>query len=180
LKVNDASGNPIEVGASVVWQIKDTCRATFGVASAADYIRVQSEAALRMVVGAHPYDGADAGKTLRGNTREIAQELVAAIGVNVRLAGIRVIDAQIAHLAYAQEIASAMLKRQQAEQVIAAREVIVEGAVSMVKKAIDKLESEGIVKLEPADRVQLVCNLMTVLVGESEAQPVVQLGSRKY
>ena len=177
LKVNDAHGNPIEIAAVIAWQVADTRRAVFAVEDYEGYIRAQSESALRQVAGSHPYDGEDASRTLRGNVAGITQELMAAIDTHVAAAGIQVVDARIAHLAYAPEIASAMLKRQQALQVVAARQTIVEGAVGMVETALRALEARDIVQLDSAQRAQLVTNLLTVLVGEGEAQPVLQMGA---
>lgn len=177
LKVNDAHGNPIEVAAVIAWQVADTRRAAFAVEDYAGYIRAQSESALRQVAGTHPYDGEDPARTLRGNVAGVTRELMEAIESHVEAAGIRVVDARIAHLAYAPEIASAMLKRQQALQVVAARQTIVEGAVGMVETALRALEARDIVQLDSAQRAQLVTNLLTVLVGEGEAQPVLQMGA---
>lgn len=177
LKVNDAQGNPIEIAAVIAWQVDDTFRAMFEVESYAEYIRIQSESALRQVAGTHPYDGPNQASTLRGNVAGTTRELIDTIGSHVEPAGLRVLDARLAHLAYSPEIAMAMLRQQQAAQVVAARQTIVEGAVGMVEIALKQLEERGIVSLDGAQRAQLVTNLMTVLVGENEAQPVVQVGS---
>lgn len=177
LKVNDALGNPIEIAAVIAWQVQDTFRAMFEVENFADYIRIQSESALRQVAGTHPYDGPKQNTTLRGNVQATTQELIETIGSHVEPAGLRVLDARLAHLAYSPEIAMAMLRQQQAAQVVAARQTIVEGAVGMVEIALQQLETRGIVRLDSSQRAQLVTNLMTVLVGENEAQPVVQVSS---
>lgn len=176
LKVNDATGTPVEIGAAIAWEVEDTAKALFSVTDYTNYIVTQSETALRQVAGQHPYDSDDSGHSLRGNIQGVAHELIDAIEDAVAAAGIRVVDARIAHLAYAPEIAGAMLRKQQADQVIAAREKIVDGAVSMVQTAIERLTKEKIVELKPEDRVRLVTNLMTVLVSDREATPTLALG----
>lgn len=174
LKVNDRAGNPVEVGAVVVWRVADTARAAFDVADYETYIGIQTESAVRVVVSARWYDGDEQGRnSLRADLDSVAQALADTIQEHVSLAGLEIIEARIAHLAYAPEIASAMLRRQQAEAVVAARERIVEGAVGMVKLAIDQLERDGVVKLAEADRVHLVGNLLTVLVSDNETHPVI-------
>ncbi len=176
LKVNDLAGNPIEVAAVIVWRVYDTARATFDVEDYIDYVTMQSESAVRQVVSERYYDGDEAGgNSLRGDLDTVARMLVESIQAHCALAGLEILEARISHLAYASEIAGAMLRRQQAVAVVAARTQIVEGAVSMVKLGIDRLESEGVVELSPADRVRLITNLMTVLVGDSETQPVVSV-----
>lgn len=177
LKVNDANGNPIEIGAVIAWQVSDTFRAMFEVEAYSEYIRVQSESALRQVAGSHPYDGPNRNATLRGNVQGTAKELIETIEQHVEPAGLRVLDARLAHLAYAPEIAMAMLRQQQAQQVVAARQTIVAGAVGMVEIALSQLESRKLVQLSNDQRAQLVTNLMTVLVGENEAQPVLQMST---
>lgn len=176
LKVNDLAGNPIEVAAVIVWRVYDTARATFDVEDYIDYVTMQSESAVRQVVSERYYDGdEDGGNSLRGDLDTVARMLVESIQAHCALAGLEILEARISHLAYASEIAGAMLRRQQAVAVVAARTQIVEGAVSMVKLGIERLESEGVVELSPADRVRLITNLMTVLVGDSETQPVVSV-----
>jgi regulator of protease activity HflC (stomatin/prohibitin superfamily) len=176
LKVNDKSGNPVEVAAVVAWCVRDTARAAFDVENYAGFVAIQSESALRQVVSSRHYDGdADNGNSLRGDLEAVAQFLTETIQTHVDLAGIEIIEAKIAHLAYAAEIASAMLRRQQAAAVVAARALIVEGAVSMVQLALSRLEAEKIVQLGEADRILLVTNLMTVLVSENETQPVLSM-----
>ena len=177
LKVNDRAGNPIEVAAVVVWRVSDTARAAFDVEDYATYIGIQSESAVRAVVSARWYDGDEQGRhSLRGDLDAVAERLAASLQEHVSLAGLEILEARISHLAYAPEIASAMLRRQQAEAVVAARTHIVNGAVGMVRLGIEQLEAEGVVKLSDADRVRLVTNLMTVLVSDSETHPVLSVG----
>lgn len=176
LKVNDRAGNPIEVGAVVVWRVADTARATFDVEDYNTYIAIQTESAIRLVTSARWYDGDEQGRhSLRADLESVAQTLADTIQEHVALAGLEIIEARIAHLAYAPEIASAMLRRQQAEAVVAARSYIVEGAVGMVRMAIEQLERDKVVQLGEADRIRLVGNLMTVLVSESETHPVLSV-----
>jgi regulator of protease activity HflC (stomatin/prohibitin superfamily) len=176
LKVNDRAGNPIEVGAVVVWRVANTARAAFDVEDYAAYILIQTESAVRVVASARWYDGDEHGQnSLRADLDSVAQALAETIQQHVVLAGLEIIEARIAHLAYAPEIASAMLRRQQAQAVVAARGHIVEGAVSMVRLAIDQLEREGVVKLDEPARVHLVGNLLTVLVSDNETHPVISV-----
>ena len=176
LKVNDHAGNPIEVAAVIAWRVNDTAKASFEVENYANYLAIQGESAIRAVISTRVYDGDEQGRnSLRGDLAGVAQALADTIQEHVELAGLEVIEAKITHLAYAPEIASAMLRRQQAEAVIAARQLIVEGAVGMVRMALDKLQSEGVVTLSDGDRVKLTCNLLTVLVSESETQPVLSV-----
>ena len=176
LKVNDRAGNPIEVGAVVVWRVLDTARAAFDVEDYETYVAIQSESAVRVVASARWYDGDEHGRnSLRADLDAVAGALADTIQEHVAFAGIEIVEARIAHLAYAPEIANAMLRRQQAEAVVAARSHIVEGAVSMVRLAIDRLEREGVVKLAEADRVHLVGNLLTVLVSDNETHPVISV-----
>jgi len=178
LKVNDADGNPINIAAIVVWQVADTSKATFAVEDYADFVRVQSESALRHVAMSHPYDHADDGEnSLRGATDVVSAEIAAEVAARVVIAGVEVIEARISNLAYAPEIAQAMLQRQQAGAIIAARERIVEGAVSMVEGALGRLEADGVVTLDDERRAAMVSNLLVVLCGESRATPVVNTGS---
>ena len=178
LKVNDADGNPINIASIVVWQVADTAKATFAVEDYADFVRVQSESALRHVAMAHPYDHADDGEqSLRGATEVVSGEIAAEVAERVVIAGIEVIEARISNLAYAPEIAQAMLQRQQAGAIIAARERIVEGAVSMVEDALSRLEQDGIVSLDDERRAAMVSNLLVVLCGDSRATPVVNTGT---
>ena len=176
LKVNDRAGNPIEVAAVIVWRVYDTARATFDVESYHEYVAMQSESAVRQVASARWYDGDEAGQdSLRGDLDAVARLLIESIQSHCALAGLEILEARISHLAYAPEIAGAMLRRQQAVAVVAARSQIVEGAVGMVEMGIRALEERGVVTLEPAQRVQLVTNLMTVLVGDTETQPVLSV-----
>jgi regulator of protease activity HflC (stomatin/prohibitin superfamily) len=176
LKVNDMAGNPIEVAAVIAWRVSDTAKASFEVEDYASFLAIQSESAIRAVISTRFYDGDQQGKnSLRGDLVAVAQMLTETIQLHVELAGLEIIEAKITHLAYAPEIASAMLRRQQAAAVIAARQLIVEGAVGMVKMALDKLQAEGVVSLSDTDRVHLTSNLLTVLVSESETQPVLSM-----
>jgi len=178
LKVNEADGNPINIAAIVVWQVADTAKATFAVEDYADFVRVQSESALRHVAMSHPYDHADDGEqSLRGATDVVSGEIAAEVAARVVIAGIEVIEARISNLAYAPEIAQAMLQRQQAGAIIAARERIVEGAVSMVEDALTRLERDSVVVLDDERRAAMVSNLLVVLCGEGRATPVVNTGS---
>jgi len=177
LKVNDLGGNPIEVAAIVVWAVEDTARASFAVEYYERFLAQQAESALRQVVGGHPYDSQERGQGLRGNMEGVSSELKRAIGSHVAIAGIAVLDARLAHLAYASEIAGVMLRRQQAEAVLAARRTIVEGAVGLVAHAVEALSTQHMGVLNDAQRAQLVINLMTVLVSENDAQPVVPMPS---
>jgi len=176
LKVNDMAGNPIEVAAVIAWRVNDTAKASFEVEDYAAFLAIQGESAIRAVSSTRFYDGDQHGhNSLRGDLAAVAQLLTETIQLHVELAGLEIIEAKITHLAYAPEIASAMLRRQQAAAVIAARQLIVEGAVGMVKMALEKLHADGVVTLTDADRVRLASNLLTVLVSESETQPVLSM-----
>lgn len=180
LKVNDLLGNPIEIAVVVVWQVQDTAQALFDVEQFEHFVSVQSESALRMVASRHPYDDGQAGDvltTLRGSSDVVAEELQAELSTRLKLAGIEVLEARLSHLAYAQEIAAAMLQRQQASAIIAARKLIVEGAVGMVEMALEKLSEKKTVTLDDERRATLTGNLLVVLCGQSNAQPVVNTGS---
>ncbi|WP_341501371.1 SPFH domain-containing protein [Gallaecimonas sp. GXIMD4217] len=178
LKVNDEAGNPIEIAAVVVWRVVDTAEAVFEVDDFEGFVSIQSEAALRNLASIHPYDQYEDGKlSLRGHTPEISEELKGQIQDRLDKAGVEVIEARISHLAYAPEIASAMLRRQQAAAVVAARTQVVEGAVSMVEMALGKLSEKDIVELDEERRAAMVSNLLVVLCGETQAQPVVNAGS---
>ena len=177
LKVNDADGNPINIAAIVVWQVADTARATFAVEDYEDFVAVQAESALRHVAMSHPYDNAATEVTLRGDTEIISAELAAEVAERIALAGLEVIEVRISALAYAPEIAQAMLQRQQASAVIAAREKIVEGAVGMVESALEQLERKDIVELDAERKAAMVSNLLTVLCSERGTTPVVNTGS---
>ncbi len=176
IKVNDKAGNPIEVAAVIAWRVSDTAKAAFEVENYAAFVIIQSESAVRAVASTRYYDGdARGGNSLRGDLEAVAELLGRTIQEHVAIAGLEVVEAKIAHLAYAPEIANAMLRRQQAEAVIAARQRIVEGAVGMVRQALDELEQASIVSLNQEDRVRLVTNLLTVLVSETETQPVLSV-----
>ncbi len=180
IKVNDKDGNPIEIGAVVVWRVEDTAQALFDVVDYEQYVDIQIETAVRQLASSHPYDISleDSDTiTLRGNSEEVAGELEKALGPRLERAGIQVLEARLSHLAYAPEIASAMLQRQQAQAIIAARKLIVEGAVGMVEQALTDLGSRGVVELDPANRASLVGNLLVVLCGQSAPQPVLNAGS---
>ncbi len=177
LKVNDADGNPINIAAIVVWQVADTAKASFAVEDYDDFVSVQAESALRHVAMSHPYDGGDGVESLRGATELVSAEIATEVAARVAVAGVEVVEARISNLAYAPEIAQAMLQRQQAGAIIAARSRIVEGAVSMVEDALNRLESEGVVTLDDERRATMVSNLLVVLCGESRATPVVNAGS---
>ena len=178
LKVNDADGNPVNIAAIVVWQVADTAKAVFAVEDYREFVRVQSEAALRHVASSHPYDNAGPGEeSLRGSTDVVAAELAAEVAARIAIAGLEVVETRISSLAYAPEIAHAMLQRQQAAAVIAAREKIVEGAVSMVEGALRQLEADDVVTLDEERKAAMVSNLLVVLCGSSQATPVVNTGS---
>lgn len=201
IKVNDKMGNPIMIGLVLVWKLKDTYKAVFEIDSQTmagtsndvngatvqnmmrafeSFVKVQSDAALRQVAGNYAYDDTDSetdGITLRGGAEEINKELEAKLTERLSIAGIEIVEARINYLAYAPEIAAAMLRRQQAMAVITAREKIVEGAVSMVKMALGKLEEENVVNLDDSKKATMVANLLVVLCGDDNAQPVINTGS---
>ncbi|MFY9529828.1 MAG: SPFH domain-containing protein [Candidatus Acidiferrales bacterium] len=178
LKVNDLDGNPIEIAAVVVWQVVDTAEAIFQVDNYENFMQVQSESALRNMATSYPYDAHTEGQmALRSHTAETAEQLKKEIQDRLTKAGVQVIEARISHLAYAAEIASAMLQRQQASAIVAARQTIVEGAVSMVEMALDQLSQRKIVELDSERRAAMVSNLLVVLCGERSPQPVVNTGT---
>jgi hypothetical protein len=178
LKVNDHEGNPIEIAAVVVWRVVETAEACFEVDDYNNYVHVQSEAALRNLTTSYPYDTHIEGQmSLRGNTAEVAAHLKTEIQDRLSKAGVEVIEARFSHLAYAAEIAAAMLQRQQAGAIIAARQRIVEGAVGMVEMALEMLNKKGIVNLDEERKATMVSNLLVVLCGERAAQPVVNTGT---
>jgi len=178
LKVNDHDGNPIEIGAVVVWRVVDSAEAIFQVDNYDNFLHVQSEAALRNLAVGHPYDAHNEGQmSLRGNTLEIADLLKQEIQARLEKAGIEILEARISHLAYAPEIANAMLRRQQASAVIAARTKIVEGAVSMVEMALAELAKRSVVTLDEERKAAMVSNLLVVLCSEHETQPIVNAGT---
>ena len=180
LKVNDKIGNPVEIAAVIVWQVEDTARAAFEVDDFTRYVTIQSEAAVRHLAGICPYDNFEeenAEITLRGGAEKVNQLLENELNERLSPAGIRVIEARISHLAYAQEIAGAMLRRQQAAAVVAARRLIVEGAVGMVEMALAKLSEREIVHLDEERKAAMVSNLLVVLCGDKEVSPVVNTGT---
>jgi regulator of protease activity HflC (stomatin/prohibitin superfamily) len=176
-KVNDRDGNPIEISAVVVWRVVNTAEALFEVDDYEDFVSVQSEAALRNLASRHPYDSEDHEISLRGNIPEVCEQLQRDIQERLDKAGVDVIEARISHLAYASEIAAAMLQRQQAQAVVAARTKIVEGAVGMVQMALDHLSRDNIVDLDGERRAAMVSNLLVVLCSDRHTQPVVNTGT---
>ncbi|GAA0632454.1 SPFH domain-containing protein [Streptomyces thermocarboxydovorans] len=178
LKVNDAYGNPIELAAVVVWRVEDTAQATFEVDDYVEFVSTQTEAAVRHIAIEYPYDAHDEDDlSLRGNAEEITEKLAAELHARVEAAGVQIIESRFTHLAYAPEIASAMLQRQQAGAVVAARKQIVEGAVGMVETALNRIAEHDIVELDPERKAAMVSNLMVVLCGDRSAQPVVNTGT---
>lgn len=178
LKVNDVEGNPIEIANVVVFKVVDTAKAVFDVDDYEQFVEIQSETALRHVATKYPYDTFDeGGYSLRGNTEEIALELQKELQNRLALAGVEVLEARLTHLAYATEIASAMLQRQQAMAIIAARQKIVEGAVGMVQMAIEQLEQGDVVELDEERKANMINNLMVAIVSDHGAQPVINTGS---
>jgi len=178
IKVNDIDGNPIEIGAVIVWRVIDTAQAMFDVENFHGYVQIQAESAIRNLAMHHPYDTHDEDRiSLRGHSEAVADLLRKEVDARIRAAGCEVVDARIAHLAYAPEIAQSMLQRQQAGAIIAARTRIVEGAVSMVEMALDQLSKRGIVELDAERKAAMVSNLLVVLCGERAAQPVVNTGT---
>jgi regulator of protease activity HflC (stomatin/prohibitin superfamily) len=178
LKVNDAYGNPIELAAVVVWRVEDTAQASFEVDDYIEFVSTQTEAAVRHIAIEYPYDSHDEdGLSLRGNAEEITEKLAVELHARVEAAGVQIIESRFTHLAYAPEIASAMLQRQQAGAVVAARKQIVDGAVGMVEAAIARIEEQDIVELDPERKAAMVSNLMVVLCGDRSAQPVLNTGT---
>ncbi|MDC7246347.1 MAG: SPFH domain-containing protein [Sphaerochaetaceae bacterium] len=178
-KINDAQGNPIIIGIVVIWKVVNTAKAVFNVDNYIEYLSIQTDAALRNIVRLYPYDENDAEgeKSLRGSSLEVAEKLKDAIQEKAGIAGIEILEARITHLSYAPEIAAAMLQRQQASAIIAARSMIVEGAVSMVEMALDELSEKDIVSLDEERKAQMVSNLLVILCGNKDAQPIVNSGS---
>jgi hypothetical protein len=178
LKVNDADGNPVEIAAIVVWQVADTAQAVYAVDQFVNFVAVQAESALRHVATTRPYDNPDEkGTSLRGSTDIVSGELAQETAERVAIAGVEIVEVRISHLAYASEIAQAMLRRQQANAVVAARSRIVEGAVGMVDMALERLEEGGIVELDEERKAAMVSNLMVVLCGDQPAHPIVNAGT---
>jgi regulator of protease activity HflC (stomatin/prohibitin superfamily) len=178
LKVNDLRGNPIEIGAVVVWRVQDTAQAAFDVEDFESYVQVQTESALRHLASQHPYDSPhDTELSLRGSSDAIHQAMQRELTQRLQTAGIEVLEARLSHLAYAPEIAGAMLQRQQAEAIIDARKRIVDGAVGMVQMALDQLKAHAVVDLDEERKAQMVSNLLVVLCSERGTQPVVNTGT---
>jgi regulator of protease activity HflC (stomatin/prohibitin superfamily) len=178
LKVNDSHGNPVEIGAVVVWKVFDTAEAVFEVDDYENYVHVQSESALRNLATGYPYDAHESGElSLSGNTAAVSEQLKVEIQDRLGKAGVEVIEARISHLAYAAEIAAAMLQRQQAAAVVAARQKIVEGAVGMVEMALAMLSAKDIIELDNERRAAMVSNLLVVLCSDRHPQPVINTGS---
>jgi len=177
LKVNDYDGNPVEIAAVVVWQVVDTFEASFEVDDYVDYVSTQSETAVRATATSYPYDAEDETLSLRRHTDEVSDELQRHLQERLDRAGVRVLEARLSHLAYSPEIASAMLRRQQANAIIAARQRIVDGAVGMVEMALAQLETSDTVHLDEERKAAMVSNLMVVLCSESATQPVINTGT---
>ena len=178
-KVNDALGNPIIIGVVVIWKVVDTAKAVFNVDNFAEYLSIQTDSALRNVVRLFPYDASDeeGEKSLRGSSKEVANDLKMELMSKVEIAGLEIVEARITNLSYAPEIAAAMLQRQQASAIIAARQMIVEGAVGMVEMALKQLSENSIVELDEERKAAMVSNLLVVLCGNRDVQPIVNSGS---
>ncbi len=178
-KINDELGNPIIIGIVVIWRVVNTAKAAFNVDNYTEYLSIQCDSALRNIVRLYPYDASveNGEKSLRGSSQEVAGKLKEEIQSRVEISGLQIIEARITHLAYAPEIAAAMLQRQQATAIIAARQMIVEGAVGMVEMALEKLNERDIVKLDEERKAAMVSNLLVVLCGDKSAQPIVNSGS---
>jgi regulator of protease activity HflC (stomatin/prohibitin superfamily) len=178
MKVNDNSGNPVDIAAVVVWKVVDSAEAVFEVDDYESFVHIQSEAALRNLATSYPYEAPGEDQiALRSHPQEVAERLREEVQERLDRAGVEVIEARITHLAYAQEIASAMLKRQQAQAIVAARTQIVDGAVGMVKMALHELKAQGVVDLDEERKANMVSNLLVVLCGEENARPVLNAGS---
>ena len=177
-KVNDADGNPIEIAAVVVWQVQDTAKAIYSVDDYMQFVAIQTETAVRHIASSYPYDNRGSGAlSLRDNAEEITERLSAELTDRVRSAGVEIIESRLTRLSYAPEIAQAMLRQQQASAVVGARQRIVEGAVGMVKLALERLEDEGVVELDEERKAAMVSNLLVVLCSEQATQQVVNTGS---
>jgi regulator of protease activity HflC (stomatin/prohibitin superfamily) len=178
LKVNDALGNPIEIAAVVVWHVVDSAKALFNVESYQNFVAIQSETAIRQLATHYPYDAHDKDtESLRANPDEIAGKLTLQVQNRLEVAGVKIVEARLSHLAYSPEIAQAMLRRQQAEAIIAARRQIVDGAIGMVEMALKSLETQGVVKLDEEKKAAMVNNLLVALVSEAEMHPIVNTGT---
>ena len=177
-KINDLSGNPIIVGIMVTWRVVNTAKAVFNVENFKSFLSIQADSTLRDIARLYPYDSTDSDeKTLRGSSTEVSEKLKALLQERVEVAGLEIIEARITHLAYAQEIAAAMLQRQQATAIIEARQKIVDGAVGMVEMALQKLSESNVCELDEERKAQMVSNLLVVLCGNKDAQPIVNSGS---
>ena len=177
-KINDKDGNPVEVSIVVIWKIANTAKAVFNVDNFQEYISIQADSTLRDVASLYPYDVShEAGKSLRGSSAEVAENLKNELQNRVENAGLEVIEARITHLAYAPEIAAAMLQRQQAAAIIEARQKIVDGAVGMVEMALERITENKVCELDDERKAQMVSNLLVVLCGNKDAQPIVNSGS---
>lgn len=178
-KINDQLGNPVIIGTVVIWHVTDPAKAVFNVDNYVEFLSTQCDAALRNIAREYPYDESEEGdeKSLRGSSLEVAQRLKEEIQLRVEIAGIEITEARITHLAYAPEIAAAMLQRQQASAIIAARKLIVDGAVGMVEMALERLEDDKVVDMDEERKAQMVSNLLVVLCGSNDAQPIVNTGS---
>jgi regulator of protease activity HflC (stomatin/prohibitin superfamily) len=176
-KVNDADGNPIEIAAVVVWQVEDTAKAVFGVENLDGFVALQTETTVRQIASWYPYDDGEGEPSLRGSTAEVTSRLASELTQRVAAAGARVIEARLIRLAYAQEIAHAMLRRQQAGAMVAARQKIVEGAVGMVESALSRLDADGLVELDSERKAAMVSNMLVVLCSDHPTQPVVNTGT---
>ena len=178
MKVNDAAGNPIEIAAVVVWRVTDTARAVFDVDDYEQFVVVQSETALRQLTGQYPYDDPESSsRSLRSNADEVQQALEAELQSRLQIAGIEVLEARLTHLAYAPEIALGMLRRQQAEAIVAARTTLVRGATGLVQMAVDQLAASDLIELDPERRAAMVSNLMVVLSGDRSPTPIINTAS---
>ncbi len=178
LKVNDLQGNPIEIAAVVVWRVVDSARATFDVENYVGFVAIQSETAIRTMAALYPYDAHDEAKaSLRGSPNEVSEKLGAELQARLEIAGVQVSEARISHLAYAQEIAQAMLRRQQAEAIVAARQKIVEGAVGMVEMALKMLSEQHVIELDEEKKAAMTNNLLVALVSDRETQPIINTGT---
>lgn len=174
LKVNDVDGNPIEIAAVVVFKVVDSAKAVFDVDDYEEFVEIQSETAIRHVATKYPYDTFEVEEvSLRGNAEEVSQELTKNLQERLNVAGVEVLEARLTHLAYSTEIASAMLQRQQARAILAARKKIVEGAVSMAEMAVERLEKNGLVELDDERKVQMINNLMVAIISDRGAQPII-------
>src|SRR5690625_1136710 len=180
LKVNDVEGNPIEIAAVIVFRVVDSAKAVFDVDQYEEFVEIQSETALRAVATKYPYDSFDDSKlTLRGNNEEVSDELKAEVHERLYVAGVEIIEARLTHLAYSTEIAQAMLQRQQASAIVAARQKVVEGAVGMAQDAISRLEKDGSVQLNEDARIRMINNLLVAIVADNGAQPIINAGTMK-